>query len=64
MVKNPPSNAGNVGSIPGQGTKISHAAGQLSFHATTKSKQSPFFFLKKDRKKKKEMARPEHRLSM
>ena len=49
VVKNPPSNAGDVGSIPGQGTKISHAAGQLSFHATTKPKQSPFFFLKKER---------------
>ena len=27
MVKNPPYNAGDVGSIPGQGTKIPHAAG-------------------------------------
>ena len=35
MVKNLPSNAGDVGSIPGQGTKIPHAAGQLSPHATT-----------------------------
>ena len=35
MVKNPPSNAGDVGSIPGQGTKIPHATGQLSPHATT-----------------------------
>ena len=30
VVKNPPSNARDVGSIPGQGTKIPHAAGQLS----------------------------------
>ena len=30
MVKNPPSNARDAGSIPGQGTKIPHAAGQLS----------------------------------
>ena len=30
MVKNPPSNAGDVGSIPGRGTKFPHAAGQLS----------------------------------
>ena len=30
VVKNPPSNAGDVGSIPSQGTKISHAVGQLS----------------------------------
>ena len=30
VVKNLPCNAGDVGSIPGQGTKIPHAAGQLS----------------------------------
>ena len=30
VVKNPPSSAGDAGSIPGQGTKIPHAAGQLS----------------------------------
>ena len=30
MVKNLPCNVGNVGSIPGEGTKISHASGQLS----------------------------------
>ena len=30
MVKNPPSNAENVGLIPDQGIKIPHAAGQLS----------------------------------
>ena len=35
MVKSPPSNAGDAGSIPGQGTKISHTAGQLSSCATT-----------------------------
>ena len=29
----PPSNAGDVGSVPGWGTNISHAAGQLSPHA-------------------------------
>ena len=27
LVKNPPSNAGDAGSIPGQGTKIPHAMG-------------------------------------
>ena len=32
--QNPPSNAGDAGSIPGQGTKIPHAVGQLSPHAT------------------------------
>ena len=30
VVKNPPSNAQDLGSIPGRGTKIPHAAGQLS----------------------------------
>ena len=30
VVKNPLSNAGHTGSIPGQGTKIPHATGQLS----------------------------------
>ena len=34
-VKNLPSNAGDAGSIPGQGTKILYAAGQLSLCATT-----------------------------
>ena len=29
-VKNLPSNAGDTGSIPGRGTKITHALGQLS----------------------------------
>ena len=35
VVKNLPSNAGDVGSIPGQGTKIPHAIGQLSPRAAT-----------------------------
>ena len=35
MVKNPPSSAGDASSIPGRGTKIPHAAGQLSPHAAT-----------------------------
>ena len=35
MVKNPPYNAGDAGSIPGQGTKIPRAMGQLNPHATT-----------------------------
>ena len=30
MVKNLPSNTGDAGSIPGQGTKIPHAVGQGS----------------------------------
>ena len=35
MVKDPPSNAGDAGSIPGRGTKIPNAMGQLSPRATT-----------------------------
>ena len=33
--KNLPSSAGDAGSIPGQGTKIQCAVGQLSSHAAT-----------------------------
>ena len=41
VVKNPPSNAGDLGSIPGRGTKIPHAAGQLSpCNATTEPAHS------------------------
>ena len=35
LVNNLPYNAGEVGSMPGQGTKIPHASGQLSLRATT-----------------------------
>ena len=35
VVQCPPSKAGDAGSIPGQGTKIPHAAGQLSPRAST-----------------------------
>ena len=35
VVKNPPSKAGDMGSIPGQETKIPHALGQRSPPATT-----------------------------
>ena len=35
VVENLPSNARNVGSIPGRGTKIPHAVGQLSLRPTT-----------------------------
>ena len=34
VVKNPPSYAGDAGSIPGWGTKIPQATGQLSPHTT------------------------------
>ena len=35
MVKNPSSNAGDAGLIPGGGTKIPHAVGQISLCTTT-----------------------------
>ena len=35
MVKKPPCNTGDLGSIPGQETKIPHASEQLSLQATT-----------------------------
>ena len=34
VVKNPSANAGDVGSIPGRGTRIPHAAEELNLHAT------------------------------
>jgi len=36
VVKNPPSNAGDADSIPGQGTKIPCVTGHLSLHTTTR----------------------------
>ena len=35
VVNNPPSNAGDVGSLPGWGTKIPHATGRLNPYAPT-----------------------------
>ena len=40
VVRNPPPNAGDVGSTPGQGTKTPHAVGQLSPHSITEPKCS------------------------
>lgn len=37
VVESPPSSAGGMSSIPGSGTKIPHAAGQLSPCATAKA---------------------------
>ena len=37
MIENPPSNAGDMGSIPGQEARIPRAVGQLSPSATVKS---------------------------
>ena len=41
VVKNPPSNKGDMGSIPGQGTNIPHAAGQPNLCATTTQPTRP-----------------------
>ena len=35
MVKNPPANAEDIGSIPGQGTKIPNTLEELSQHSAT-----------------------------
>ena len=40
MVKNPSSRAGVAGLLPGQGSKIPHATGELSLHAATKTQCS------------------------
>ena len=40
VVKNPPSNAGGRGSIPGQRTKILHTSGQLNPHAEALQQRS------------------------
>ena len=40
LVKNLPSNAGDTSLMPGQGTKIPHAWGQLSQGTATKSQCS------------------------
>ena len=39
MVKNLPSNAGDTSWIPGRGTKIPHAVGQLSPHGATRERK-------------------------
>ena len=41
VVKNPPSNVRNTSSIPGQGTKITRATGQLIGCATTTEARTP-----------------------
>ena len=50
MLKNPPCNAGNAGSISGWGTKIPHALEQLSLQAATTE----------DKRKKKNYVFPQH----
>ena len=41
LVKNPPSNAGDVGSIPGQETKIQHGMAQLSIRTSNQRARMP-----------------------
>ena len=43
VVKNLPSNAGDVGSIPGQGIKTPHGKGQLGPQATTTNTKPTHF---------------------
>ena len=53
MVKNPPCNAGDMGSIPGRRTNGPYAKEQLSPWATTKSQHSQIELKSEDLKKKK-----------
>ena len=49
VVKNLPSNAGDMGSIPGRGIKIPHAVGQLSLCTTTRERKSRTLQLERSR---------------
>ena len=62
MVGSLPSSAGDVGSIPGRGTRIPRAAGQLSPCAATKTQRSQIIKLKKKKKKSqiRKLALPDH----
>ena len=55
MVKSPPSNAGDVSSIPDWGTKIPHASGQLSLHEGKLQLESLHTAMKSAAKKKKKL---------
>ena len=55
MVKNLPSNTGNTGSIPDQGTKIPPPKEQLSLLAATRRPRTAFFFFKEAFLKKKKI---------
>ena len=41
VVNNLPCNAGDAGSIPGEGIRIQSTVGQLSLHATTREPMRP-----------------------
>ena len=58
MAKNPPANVGGTGWIPGWGTKIPHATGQLSPYTTSTEPMCPEPVLCKERSHRSE--RPTH----
>ena len=71
MVKNPPSKTEDVGSVPGQKTKILHAMGQVSPHATTKNwhsqintEKKKIFFFKEEEEKQKKVALSKYLLGL
>ena len=41
VVRSPPSSAGDLALIPGRGTKVPHAVGQLSLQAATTGSKHP-----------------------
>ena len=45
MVSNPPSKAGEAGSIPGGGTKIPHTIGQISLCDSSSESSAPQWML-------------------
>ena len=59
VVKNPPANAEDTGSIPGRGTETPRAAGQLSPCVTTAEPTCPESVLRNQRSHGDE--EPEHR---
>ena len=62
MVEDLPTNTEDVDSIPGQETKILHAMGQLTSHATTKNWHSQInkeISVFKKRRKEKKKSDPE-----
>ena len=60
VVKNLPYNAGHAGPIPGQGTKIPHAVGQLSPCATTTEPTHPGACMPQLEKRKPQLERSPH----
>ena len=64
MVKNSPCNAGDAGSIPGEGIKIPSAVWQLNLHATTREPMRPdtakyIYILKKKKRSPNPCRKPD-----